>query len=102
MATTVKINHRTVTLSIEQKARLLSVFALPEEGNALVVTSGSLPNTAYVVRHNGEQCQYCPCKAGKNGLYCSHQLAGDWFLAAQRRAVYVERFDPHCCELSHW
>lgn len=90
-------------LTIEQKAARLSVWALDgDEGNALAVTSSSKPNSAYVVRHNGVRCQYCPCEAGKHGLHCSHKIAGDRFLEQQRRAEFERLFDPHCCTVDMW
>lgn len=93
--TTMKVNGKTVSLTIEQKARKLSVWTLEGEGNALAVTSGSKPNTAYVVRHDGAHCQYCPCQSGKFGGRCAHKVAGDAFLASQRRAAYADMFDVH-------
>jgi len=93
--TTATINHKKVSMTIEQKARLLAVFALPDEGNALAVQSGTCPDSAYVVHHDGAHCQYCPCEYGRYGNRCSHKVAGDAFLAAERRAHYVDMFDVH-------
>ena len=98
MATTMILNQKRVSLSIEEKARLLTVFDINEPGR-LAVTSGSKPNTAYVVHHDGKHVTHCPCKS--TGL-CAHKVAGDWYLEAQARAVYVELFDPHCCTVNMW
>lgn len=87
--TTATINRKRVTLTIQNKAHLLTVFSI-NEANRLAVTSGSEPNTAYVVRHDGRQATYCPCKAYG---YCSHKQAVDWKLEAERRAAYIEIFN---------
>jgi hypothetical protein len=81
--------------TLVQKAARLSVWELEGEGNALAVTSGSTPNSAYVVRHNSYKCLSCPCGAGKHMMPCSHKIAGDRFLEAKRRAAFVDLFDPH-------
>jgi len=79
--TQMTLNGKKVTLTVEQKARLLDVFEIGEEGR-LAVTSGSTPNQAYVVRHDGEHSQYCPC--GAYIARCAHRVAADWHLEEQR------------------
>ncbi len=85
MATMI-INQKRLTLSIEDKARLLQVIDIHEDCH-LGVTSGSKPNSAYVVRHDGKQATYCPCGAR---ITCSHMIAATWYLEALSRAFYVE------------
>jgi hypothetical protein len=90
MTTTMKLHSRRVSLTIAQKAHLLTCFEIGEPGR-LAVTSGSKVNTAYVVRYEPGQkkTHYCPCDARG---YCSHRQAADWHLEAQARAAYVEEF----------
>lgn len=97
MTTITLANGRKVAVSIEQKARLLSVFEIGEEG-CLAVTSGSKPNSAYVVQHNGLIATHCPCESR---CRCAHERAVDLYLEEQRQAAletarcYREmRFDP--------
>lgn len=92
MATSMMINNKRVAMSVEQKARLLTVIDIHEAG-AFAVTSGSNPDDAYVVRHNGRHSIYCPCNT--YGARCSHRIALDWKLEADRRAVLVADCDPH-------
>lgn len=91
MSTTMRIQNKTIALSLEEKARLLQVFDIGEIGR-LAVTSGSLPNTAYVVRFEPghTKTHYCPCDARG---YCSHRQAADWYLEALHRAWYIENFE---------
>ena len=91
MATMI-INRKQITLSIEDKARALTVFSIDEE-NALGVTSGSQANTGYQVKHDGKQATYCPCRAVGR---CAHKTAVDWHLENERRNAFVANFDPHC------
>lgn len=94
MTTTMRIQNKQVSLTIEQKAHLLHVFSdhpgLRE--NELAVTSGSQVNTAYAVRHDGKHAIYCPCRSVGR---CAHKLAVDWKLEADRRMAYVELFHPN-------
>lgn len=89
MATTMMINSKRVVMSIEEKAKALTVFEI-NEPNRLAVTSGSEPNRAYVCHHDGCHVTYCPCDARTS--QCSHTVAGNWFLEAKNRAAYVEEF----------
>lgn len=74
------IKGKRVSLTIEEKARLLRVIAdhpgLAE--NELAVTSGTARGCAYVVRHNGHHVEHCSC--GAYCLMCSHALAAEWYL----------------------
>lgn len=96
---TARINHRTVTLTLEEKARLLEVIDIGEPG-LLAVRSGSDQGIAYGVKHNGRVSTYCPC--GTYGERCSHRLAVNWHLEAARRAAYQEAFDPCGASLNIW
>lgn len=87
--TSATINQKRVKLSIQDKARLLTVFSI-NEANRLAVTSGTQANTAYVVRHDGKQATYCPCKACGP---CSHKQAANWYLEAERRAAHVQNYN---------
>ena len=86
--TTITLEGRKVTLTIEQKAHLLQVFEIGEDGR-LAVTSGSKLNTAYVVRYipGAPRTHYCPCESF---AYCSHRQAADWYLEAKAREQYVQ------------
>jgi aerobic-type carbon monoxide dehydrogenase small subunit (CoxS/CutS family) len=88
------INGKRVALTIEQKARLLTVFDNHPDlaANELAVTSGSIRNVAYVVRHDGRHVQDCSCDAWLPR--CSHAIAAEWFLEAKNRAGYAGAFDP--------
>lgn len=90
MATMISTTGKKVTVSIEDKARALHVFDIQEAGR-LAVLSGSQPDLAYVVRHDGEQSTFCPCGSYKP---CSHRIAADWFLEAQRRAALHVMCNP--------
>jgi hypothetical protein len=79
--TQMTINGKRVTLTVEEKAQRLQVFDIHEEGR-LAVTSGSTPTDAYVVRHDGQHSQYCPC--GAYIARCAHRIAVDWHLEEQR------------------
>ena len=94
--TTINLNGKRVVMSIEQKARLLTVFDIHEEGR-LAVTSGSDPNSAYVVRHDGHRCQYCPC--GAYTSQCAHRIAADWYLEEQAALARREAEETALC---HW
>jgi hypothetical protein len=86
MTTTITtIDGKKVALTIEQKARLLTIFEISEPFVA-AVTSGSNATDAYVVRHDGRKSHYCPCAA--RGV-CAHRVAVDWKLESARR-------DEHC------
>lgn len=87
MATMISTTGRKVTVSIEDKARALQVFDIQEAGR-LAVTSGTEANLAYVVQHNDEHSTSCPCGSYKK---CSHRIAVDWYLEAQRWAIEVIR-----------
>lgn len=93
MATTIVRNGKTITLTIEQKARLLEVVDIQEE-NCLAVRSGSKSGTAYGVQHNNTRATYCPCEAGKYGSRCCHKVAVNWHLEALRRELVHVFFDP--------
>jgi aerobic-type carbon monoxide dehydrogenase small subunit (CoxS/CutS family) len=82
--TQMTINGKRVSLSVEAKAALLTVFSIHEEGR-LAVTSGSTPTDAYVVRHDGQHSQYCPC--GAYTAHCAHRVAVDSYLDEQRQMV---------------
>lgn len=80
--TTATIGGIRYQMSKEMKARLLTVFDIHEAGH-LACTSGSDPNTAYVLPHDGEHATYCPCKhKGKDD--CSHKIAVNTYLRKQR------------------
>ena len=96
---TARINHKTVTLTLEQKARRLEVIDIQEPG-VLAVRSGSDQDTAYAVKHNGRVSTHCPC--GTYGARCSHRLAVNWKLESDRRAAYHETFDPCGLSLNIW
>lgn len=87
------INHKAVKMTRSEKARMLHVYDIGEEGH-LAIESGSKPDSLYVVHHNGYRVTYCPCEA-LHTCECSHKIAGDWYLEAQRRAEFVQAFDPH-------
>lgn len=89
-----KINGKRIALTVEQKARLLTVFDTHPglAANELAVTSGSISNVAYVVRHDGRHVTDCSCDA--RIARCSHAIAGEWFLEARNRASYAQAFDP--------
>lgn len=97
MTTITLANGRKVALTIEQKARLLTVFEIGEEGR-LAVPSGSKPNSAYVVQHNGVIATSCPCQSR---CRCAHEYAVDLYLEEKRQAALETarcyrdmRFDP--------
>lgn len=94
MATTMRIQNKQVSLTVEQKARALTVFSDHPDlrENELGVSSGSNPTNAYAVRHDGKHAIYCPCRSVGR---CAHKVAVTWFLEAQRRASYVELFHPN-------
>lgn len=86
---TMLINRKPVSMTIEQKARLLPVFEIGEAFH-MAVGSGTNPKDAYVVHHNGKASHYCPCKAtGK----CAHRVAVDWKLESQRREQFTNTFN---------
>jgi hypothetical protein len=88
------VNGKRVVMTIEEKAALLQVFDIGEEGR-LAVTSGSDPNRAYVVRHDGHRCQYCPC--GAYTPRCAHRVAGDWYLEEQAALARREAEETALC-----
>lgn len=92
MTTIILENGKRTKISIEQKAKLLKVYDLGEEGH-LGVESDSKANTLYVVHHNGYRVTYCPCEA-LHTCQCAHKVAGDWHLEAQRREAYHAAFSP--------
>jgi hypothetical protein len=98
MTTATTSTGKRVAVSTAQKARMLTVFDIGEAGR-LAVTSGTKPNTAYVVHHDGWRVTSCPCRSVSR---CSHAIAGDWYLEARRRATYSTRFDPHGCDIAMW
>jgi hypothetical protein len=82
--TTATVNGKRITMTIEEKARLLTVIDIHEEGH-MAVTSGSVPTDAYVLRHDGYRSQYCPC--GAYTTRCAHRAALDWYLEEMREEV---------------
>jgi hypothetical protein len=94
MTTATTATGKKVTLTIEEKARRLSVIDIHEEGR-MAVTSGSNLLDAYVLRHDGKVSQYCPC--GAYG-FCSHKLALNWHLEATNRAAYDALYNPNNVE----
>lgn len=94
MATTT-INHKRVTLSIEEKARLLAVIEVNEKG-VLAVRSGSDPRIAYAVYHDEKgNVTSCACTGCKQygRTKCAYRLAAHWYLEAARRALYTATFN---------
>jgi len=96
--TTMTLNGKRVTLTVSEKAKLLTVFDIHEEGR-LAVTSGSRENDAYVVRHDGQHSQYCPC--GAYIAKCAHRVAVDAHLEEKRQEAAYQAwanremaFDP--------
>lgn len=88
MSTTMIVNHKRISLTIEQKARQLQILDI-NDPHRFIVPSGSEPNKAYPVEHDGYQATSCSCAArGK----CAHKLAVDWKLEADRRALFVDLF----------
>jgi hypothetical protein len=94
MTTTAKRNGKTISLTVEQKARMLTVIEdHPDlKANEIAVTSGSRFGQAYAVRHNGRNCTYCPC--GAYTARCAHRVAGDLWLEARNRAAFNAVFNP--------
>ncbi len=101
--TQMTLNGKRVTLTVSEKAKLLTVFDIHEAGR-LAVTSGSRENDAYVVRHDGQHSQYCPC--GAYIAKCAHRVAVDMHLDEKRqeaaRTAFNAVFDPHGCDLGIW
>lgn len=95
MTTTATRNGKTISLTVEQKARMLSVIEEHPElaENELAVTSGSIFGSAYVLKHNGRVTLACPC--GAYTPKCAHRIAGNWHLEAKNRAAYNAAFDPN-------
>lgn len=93
--TTATINGKRTQLTIAEKARLLQVIDIHEQG-VLAVRSGSDPRLAYAVYHNGRKSTGCACTGCKQygRTTCAYRLAVDWRLEAERRALYVETFNP--------
>jgi hypothetical protein len=86
--TTGTISGRKVQMTIEEKARLLTVR---EAGNGkLEIASGSDANKTYTCEHDGRHVTRCSCIAYTSR--CCHAVAGTWFLEAKNRAAYVEEF----------
>lgn len=93
--TTATINRKRVTLSIEDKARLLQVIDIHEDG-VLAVRSNSDPRIAYAVYHDDKgHVTGCACTGCKEygRSHCSYRLAAFWYIEAQRRAAYTETFN---------
>jgi hypothetical protein len=86
MTTTTLSNGKRISLTIEQKARLLTVITEHPElaANELAVTSGTIFGSAYVVTHNGKHSIHCTCGAYIAG--CAHRVAVDWHLETQEQA----------------
>jgi hypothetical protein len=102
MTTTTLSNGKRISLTIEQKARLLTVIAEHPElaANELGVTSESIFGSAYVVTHDGKHSTHCTCDAYIVG--CAHRVAADWHLEAQeqvhRDEVETQRIN---CEMMY-
>lgn len=92
--TTATISKKRVTMTIEQKARLLQVIDIHEAG-VLAVRSNSDPRIAYAVYHDGHNVTGCACTGCKEygRSHCSYRLAAFWYIEAQRRAAYTETFN---------
>lgn len=82
--TTATVDGKRITLSIEDKARMLEVIDIGEE-NCLAVRSGNHPETAYAVQHDGKRSTYCPCPSR---VYCAYRTAVDWHLADAERSAF--------------
>lgn len=89
MSTAMIVNEKRVTLTIEQKARMLQVLDI-NDPNRFIVPSGSEKGKAYSVKHDGYEATSCNCLAhGK----CAHKTAVNWKLEADRRAWHNDLFD---------
>lgn len=82
--TTATINGKRVSLTIEEKAKLLEVIDIGES-DCLAVRSGNHPETAYAVQHDGKQSTYCPCPSR---AYCAYRMVVDWHLADAERTRF--------------
>lgn len=81
MATVATLNGKRVSLSVEEKARLLTVSVIPGE-HAFKVSSGSKPGRTYKVTHDGRYATGCECESC--GGRCCHRVAVNNRLQAER------------------
>lgn len=87
--TTATIENRKVTMTIEEKARRLSVREIND--HQLEVTSGSDATKKYTCEHNGRHVTRCSCAAYTSR--CCHAIAGTWYLEAKNRDAYCDEFN---------
>lgn len=92
MATTI-LNHKRVTLSIEEKAKLLQVISY--EPGVLAVRSGSDARIAYAIAYDDHfQVTSCACTGCKQygRKQCAYRLAAAHKLAEMKRDYHCEMF----------
>lgn len=86
--TSITRNGKRVQMSIQAKAKLLTVVDIHENG-VLAVISGSNPTKGYAVRHDGTHATYCPCEAH---CKCAHMYAAERRLAEMYREQFPNDF----------
>lgn len=91
--TTATLHGKRITLTIEQKARLLQVIDVHEPG-VLAVRSANDPRLVYAVYHDGKHVTSCACTGCRQygRTHCAYRLAAFWHLEAINRNAYCQMF----------
>lgn len=85
---------KRVTLTMEEKAKLLCVVDIHEDG-VLAVISNSDPRIGYAVYHRNFKVTGCACTGCKQHgrTACAYRLAAQNKLNEMKRSYYCDLFD---------